>query len=61
MDLRDGVGNRKPEDVSILYFENSDLSSRIHSLRIDEQGNVLDAPESYGRFFMDETKRSLKL
>ncbi len=61
MDLRDGVSSRKPEDVSILYFENSDLSSRIHSLRIDEQGNVLDAPQSYGRFFMDETKRSLNL
>ena len=61
MDLRDGVSSRRPEDVSILYFENSDLSSRIHSLRIDEQGNVLDAPESYGRFFMDETKRSLNL
>ena len=61
MDLRDGVSGRKPEDVSILYFENSDLSSRIHSLRIDEQGNVVDAPQSYGRFFLDETRRSLKL
>ena len=61
MDLRDGVSSRKPEVVSILYFENSDLSSRIHSLGIDEQGNVLDAPQSYGRFFMDETKRSLNL
>lgn len=61
MDLRDGVGDSKPEDVSILYFENSDLGSKIHSLRIDEQGNVLDAPESYGRFFLDETKRSLNL
>ncbi len=61
MDLRDGVGDSRPEDVSILYFENSDLESKIHSLRIDEGGNVMDAPESYGRFFMDETKRSLNL
>ena len=61
MDLRDGVSGCKPEDVSILYFENSGLSSRIHSLRIDEQGNVVDAPQSYGRFFLGETRRSLKL
>ena len=61
MDLRDGIGHSKPEDVSILYFENSDTGSKIYSLRIDEQGNVVDAPESYGRFFMDETKRSLNL
>lgn len=61
MDLRDGVGDSRPEDVSILYFESSDLESKIHSLRIDEEGNVMDAPESYGRFFMDETKRSLNL
>lgn len=61
MDVRDGVGDSKPEDVSILYFENSDAGSVIHSLRIDEQGNVVDAPKSYGRFFMDETKRSLNL
>ena len=61
MDLRDGVDDSRPEDVSILFFENSDLGSEIHSLRIDEQGNVMHAPQSYGRFFMDETKRSLNL
>ena len=61
MDLRDRVGDSRPEDVSILYFEDSDAGSMIYSLRIDEQGNMIDAPESYGRFFMDETKRSLNL
>ena len=61
MDLRDEVGDSRPEDVSILYFEKSDLDSKIHSLQIDKHGNVTDAPKSYGRFFMDETKRSLSL
>ena len=59
MDVRDGVGGLKPADVSILYFERGDLDVRIHSLRLDEEGNVLNAPESYRRFFMQETARSL--
>ena len=59
MDVRDGAGALKPEDVSILYFERQGLSVRIHSLRIDQEGNVLDAPPGYRRFFMDEVRRSL--
>ena len=59
MDLRDGKTSLKPEDISILYFEPGDLSVRIHSIRHDEMGNVLDAPPSYGRFFMDEVSRSI--
>ena len=61
MDVRDGTAALKPEDVSILYFERGDLDVCIHSLRLDEQGNVLDAPPSYRAFFMDETRRSLRL
>lgn len=59
MDVRDRAGALKPEDVSVLYFERGNLDVRIHSLRIDHEGNVLDAPSSYGQFFMDEVKRSL--
>ena len=61
MDVRDGTAALKPEDISILYFERGDLDVRIHSLRLDEQGNVLDAPPSYRAFFMEETRRSLGL
>ena len=61
MDVRDGAAALKPADVSILYFERGDLDVRIHSLRLDEQGNVLDAPPSYRAFFMEETRRSLGL
>ncbi len=59
MDVRDRVVPLKPDDVSILFFERGDLDARIHSLRIDEDGNVLDAPPGYRRFFMEETTRSL--
>lgn len=61
MDVRDQATALRPEDVSILFFEKRNLGVTIHSLRIDTEGNVVDAPPSYRRFFMAETKRSLKL
>ena len=61
MDVRDGKAQLKPEDVSILYFERRDLEVQIHSLRVDQRGNVLNAPPSYRRFFMEETRKSLGL
>ena len=61
MDVRDGTTSLRPEDVSILFFERRDLDVRIHSLRLDREGNVLDAPPSYRQFFMEETRRSLRL
>ena len=60
MDVRDGAGSLKPEDVSILYFERRNLDVRIHSIGIDHEGNILGAPKSYGQFFMDEVTRSLR-
>ena len=59
MDVRDGTTRLKPDDVSILFFERNDLDVRIHSIRLDEEGNVLGAPEGYRRFFLEETTRSL--
>ncbi len=61
MEVRDGTAGLKPDDVSILFFERTDLDVRIHSLRIDELGNVVGAPDSYGQFFMEETTKSLGL
>ena len=59
MDVRDGNGALNPEDVSILFFERNELDVQIHSLGLDGEGNVLNAPDSYRRFFMEETTRSL--
>ena len=61
MEVRDGNLGLKPEDVSILFFERGGLDVRIHSLRIDEEGNICDAPDGYRSFFMEETQRSLGL
>ena len=59
MDIRDGTTPLKPEDVSILFFDRGDLDVKIHSLRVDEEGNILGMPPNYRRFFLEETKRSL--
>jgi hypothetical protein len=58
MDLRDGKG-LKPEDVSLLYFERNNGEAQIHRLHLDDQGNILDPPESYRSFFLAEERRFL--
>ena len=60
MDVRDGTTALKPDDLSILFFERKDLDVHIHSLRIDEEGNILGAPDGYRNFFLQETARSLR-
>ena len=60
-DIRDRRTALTPDDVSVLFFERSDLNVRIRSLRFDDQGNVLGAPDGYGQFFMEETRRSVGL
>ena len=61
MDIRDQKSDLKPEDVSLLFFEPGELEVKIHSLRFDETGNVLDTPEGYRDFFMTEVRRSIGL
>ena len=54
-------GEIAPEDVVILYFEPQKKSGsvKIHPIRVDKLGNVLDAPRGYRQFFLDETDRLL--
>jgi len=61
MDVRDDGTGITPEDVSILFFERDESEVRIHSLGVDTQGNILNAPRNYRAFFMQETRRSLGL
>ena len=58
MDIRDQRSPLSPDDVSILYFERREIDVHIHSMRIDENGNLIGAPPSYGNFFMEEAARS---
>lgn len=59
MEIRDGKTNLRCDDVSILYFEPCGDQVRIHSLRLDSNGNVRDVPERYRSFFLSEIDRSL--
>ena len=61
MDIRDGKTDLKPDDVSILYFERDELDVNIHSVRVDEDGNIFDDPPGYRQFFMEEMRRSIGL
>ena len=61
LDIRDKKTNLTADDVSILYFEPNDLDVTIHSLRIDDRATIIDPPDSYRRFFMDELRRSVGL
>ena len=61
MDVRDGKTGLRPEDVSILYFEPGDLAVKIHSITIDDYGNLDGAPTGYRQFFSDELTRSIGL
>ena len=49
----------KADDVSILYFEPKGSAVTIHSMTLDEDGNLLGAPAGYREFFTKETDRLL--
>ena len=59
MEVRDGL--IEPDNVSLLYFERVGLDVKIHSLKYDKEGNVVGAPPSYGKFFMEEVDKSIGL
>ena len=53
-------GKIRSEDVSLLYFESQgNQGVQIHNLEVNHQGEILQAPPSYRRFFMEETDRLL--
>lgn len=59
MDVRDGKTQLRPDDVLILFFERNGLDVQIHEICWDESGNIIEAPSSYRRFFMEEVERSI--
>ena len=46
-------------DVSILYFEPQGNAAAIHSLTLDDEGNLESPPRGYRDFFIKETDRLL--
>jgi hypothetical protein len=50
-------GKLKPEDVRILFFDRPSFDVKIWEMELDAEGNILDAPPSYRKFFLDEEMR----
>ena len=46
--------NLKESDVRIYFLEKRGSQTKLHILKIDAQGNVLDAPDGYRDFFLRE-------
>lgn len=57
MDVREKKGRVRHEDVVILFFHRSGSNVKIHPLRLDSAGNLVNAPARYRQFFMQEMNR----
>ena len=55
MDVRDE--KIRPSDVMILYFEQGRRGVDIHPIELDAAGRVVDVPEGYRSFFLEEDRR----
>lgn len=49
-----GEGVLTPADVSIVFFERRAGRTKTHSIRVDAEGNIVNPPASYRRFFIEE-------
>ncbi len=52
-------GKLQANDLSILFFEANDTGVKIHSITVDEHGNIENAPPGYRSFFISEVDRVL--
>ena len=48
-----------PDDVALVYFEPEASQVNVHNIGFDEAGNLLNTPDSYRQFFLDESDRFL--
>ncbi len=50
-------GTLKPEQVQILFFDRPKMETTVYALELDEVGNIVNAPEQYRQFFLEEELR----
>lgn len=53
-------GKISPDNIVILYFGKNKIETKIHPIRIDSNGNLLNVPSSYREFFLEEEMRLLR-
>lgn len=58
MDVRDGKGVNA-DDVQILFFDRSSGEVKIHPIKLDRRGDLIDPPLTYRKFFLEEENRFL--
>ena len=54
-------GNIPPDHVSLIYLEPHKAGSKVYNISFDKEGNFVNAPESYGGFFLKEGNALLGL
>ncbi len=52
-------GSPAPDQAMILYFEQTKAGAQIYPIALDDQGNLVDPPPTYRRFFLEEERRFL--
>ncbi len=54
-------GDIDPDNLGIVYFAPADGggSTVLHDIRVDDQANLIDTPQGFRQFFLDETERLL--
>jgi predicted ATPase len=58
---RDGARALSPDDITVLYFERVKGDVIVHSIKIDDNGELRDVPAGYRSFFLNEERRLLGL
>jgi len=58
LDIRDKIKDYVDyKDVLILYFQRKGSEIEISQIKIDENGNIVNPPRNFRKFFLDEEKR----
>lgn len=52
-------GSIEPKDVSLIYLEPVGNQVRVHNIQFDKQANLLNVPQGYRDFFINESDKLL--
>jgi len=61
IDLRNSNKKINPDDVAIYYFARDGARVSIRKIKLDEFGNVVEAPVGYRKFFIQHENTLLGL
>ena len=60
MDIRDEECKLQHRDVAILFFDRCGSNVKIHPIKLDPAGNIVDPPKGYRQFFLQEINRLVR-